>query len=51
MMTWIAGIVICAVLFMMFGFIRPRTECNGHSCGGCGLACSRKDESGDLHHE
>lgn len=51
MMTYVAGILICAALFMLFGLIRPRTECNGNSCGGCAGLCHRRDESGDLHHE
>jgi hypothetical protein len=51
MMTYVAGILLCAVLFMLFGLVRPRTECNGKSCGGCAGLCHRRDESGELHHE
>ncbi len=51
MMTLLAGIVICAALFVLFGMIRPRTECNGNSCGGCGLSCHRRDDFGEPHHD
>jgi hypothetical protein len=51
MMTYIAGVVLCAALFMLFGILRPRTECNGSSCGACGAACHRRGESGEPHHD
>lgn len=51
MMTYLAGIVICAALFVLFGVVRPRTQCNGASCGACGAACHRRDEYGDSPHD
>ena len=50
-MMYLVGMALCAALFMLFGVVRPRTECNNGSCGGCGLACNRRDESGEPHHE
>jgi hypothetical protein len=50
-MMYLVGILLCAALFVLFGALRPRTECNGGGCGACGGVCSRHDESGESHHE
>ena len=50
MMTYLAGIALCAALFVLFGVVRPRTECTGNGCGACGAACPRR-EHGDPHHD
>lgn len=50
-MMYLVGMALGAALFILFGMIRPRVECNGSSCSGCGLACHRRDESGEPHHE
>lgn len=51
MMTYLGGMVLCAVLFVLLGLIRPRTECNNSSCGGCGLVCHRREDPGEVHHD
>ena len=48
-MIYVAGMALCALLFVLFGVARPRTECNGRGCGGCGGVCHRRDEFGDTH--
>jgi len=45
-MKTLLGIVICAVLFALFGVVRHR-GCTGH-CTGCGSACGRFE--GESHH-
>lgn len=47
MSSTIYGIAFCAVLFIIFGLVRPRTECTGGGCGACGGACTRRDPAGD----
>ncbi|MBK5255158.1 MAG: hypothetical protein JJE39_03920 [Vicinamibacteria bacterium] len=37
-METVLGIVICAILFALFGLARPRS-CAGH-CAGCTSACA-----------
>jgi len=50
-MTYLIGMALCAALFVLLGVIRPRTECNNSSCGGCGLTCNRRDDLGEPHHD
>jgi hypothetical protein len=40
-MQSVIGIIICAVLFALFGLVRPR-GCNGQ-CAGCTGACERHE--------
>jgi hypothetical protein len=40
-------ILTVAVLFVLFGFLRPRTGCGGN-CGMCAKSCESSAES---HHE
>jgi len=42
MMSTLFGIALCALLFIIFGLSRPRTECSGGGCGACGGACHRR---------
>lgn len=43
-MTSIAfGVIFCALLFIIFGLVRPRTECTGGGCGSCGGVCHRHE--------
>lgn len=46
MQTFI-GIVICAVLFALFGLVRHR-GCAGH-CTGCNSACGRFERESHHH--
>jgi hypothetical protein len=46
-MSTLFGVVLCAVLFIIFGLVRPRTDCNGSGCGACGGACHRKETAGE----
>ena len=50
-MMYLAAMVLCAVLFVLFGAVRPRSECNGSGCGGCGGVCHRRDEFGEHIHD
>jgi hypothetical protein len=45
-MAYLTGMLLCAGLFILFGVIRPRTECNGGGCGACGGMCHRRDDGG-----
>ena len=38
---------LTAILFVVFGLVRPRTECTGGGCGACAGACHRQDPAGD----
>ena len=44
-MSTIFGVALCALLFIIFGLVRPRTECNNSGCSACAFACHRKDSS------
>ena len=46
-MNALIGIVICALLFALYGFVKQR-GCNGH-CAGCLGACGRSE--GTDHHD
>jgi hypothetical protein len=46
-MSTIFGIALCALLFIIYGLVRPRTECNGVGSGACGGACNRKQTHGE----
>jgi hypothetical protein len=45
-MMYLAGMALCALLFVLFGLARPRTECNGSGCGACGGVCRREELGG-----
>ena len=45
-MTTVLSIVGAAVLFILFGLLRPRTDCSGH-CGSCPADCALK--KGEFH--
>lgn len=44
-MSTLFGVALCALLFIIFGLVRPRTECTGGGCGACGGACHRESSS------
>ena len=48
-MAYLIGMGLCAALFVLFGTVRPRVDCNGGGCRACGGVCPRHDESGDPH--
>jgi len=35
-----------ALLFIVFGFVRPRASCSDGGCGACGGTCQRRDHEG-----
>ena len=39
----ILGILLCALLFVLFGFVRLKPECHS-DCGACDHLCSLKGE-------
>ena len=41
-----ASIVVCAVLFALYGLVGPRAAC-GSDCGACARPC-RRSESDDV---
>ena len=43
-MSIVFGVALCALLFIIFGLVRPRTQCNGRGCGACAGACYRKEQ-------
>jgi hypothetical protein len=45
-MAYLTGMLLCAGLFILFGVIRPRTECSGGGCGACGGICDRRNVDG-----
>jgi hypothetical protein len=47
-MSYVAAMVLCALLFILFGVVRPRTECSGGGCGACGGACPRRHQGDHL---
>jgi hypothetical protein len=48
-MQTLVAMGVVALLFIVFGLVRPRTECTGHGCAACGAACHRHQPSGDDH--
>ncbi len=46
MIESLAGIVIMAVLFAAFGFVRHRSDCTGN-CAGCKGTCDKWESSDD----
>lgn len=43
MTTTIGAMIMMAILFVIYGIVRPRTECSGHGCASCGATCDRLD--------
>ncbi len=41
------GVAFCAILFIIYGIVRPRTECTQGGCAACGGACHKRDTTGD----
>jgi len=41
------GIIVCAILFALYGLVGPR-GCTGH-CTGCTGSCGRLEDEGDHH--
>ena len=39
----ILGILLCALLFAIFGLVRPRPECS-HECSACDHLCKLDGE-------
>ena len=46
-MSTVFGVALCALLFIIFGLVRPRTQCNGKGCGACAFDCHRKESYGE----
>ncbi len=46
-MSTVFGVALCALLFIIFGLVRPRTECTGGGCGACGGSCHRHSSSSE----
>ena len=46
-MQSILGIVICAILFALYGVVQYR-GCSGH-CTGCTSSCDRHETEGEHH--
>jgi hypothetical protein len=47
MITTVAAIVAFALLFALFGALRPRAGCGGHCKGCAGTSCSLSKSSHD----
>jgi hypothetical protein len=45
-MTTVLSIIGFAVLFALFGALRPRRQCSG-GCSGCSNSCGRSEDGHD----
>ena len=49
-MSTLAAVALAAVLFVVFGLVRPRAACDGKGCAACGASCPRHPHPDEDHH-